>query len=112
MLKATGQSISMSPGTLNFGTVAVGSTSSQQNVLVTNVGTTTVTFTGIAFAGTAAGDYHISENTCGAIIAPGATCSVGAQFIPTRTGTRNAKLNVKNTGGGSPSTVTVTGIGN
>ena len=111
-LKGTGQSISVSPGKLTFGTVAVGSTSSQQNILVTNVGTATVTFNGIAFAGTAAGDYVISENTCGATIAPGATCSIGVQFVPTRTGTRNAQLNVKNTGGGSPSSVSVTGIGN
>jgi hypothetical protein len=111
-LKGTGQSISVSPIKLNFGTVAVGNTSSQQNVSLTNVGTTTVTLSGFAFAGTAASDYLISENTCGATIAPGATCSLGAQFKPTTTGTRNAKLNVKNTGGGSPSIVSVTGVGN
>ena len=111
-LKGTGQSISVSPIKLNFGTVAVGNTSSQQNVSVTNVGTTTVTLTGFAFAGTAASDYLISENTCGATIAPGSTCSLGVEFKPTTTGPRNAKLNVKNTGGGSPSSVSITGIGN
>jgi hypothetical protein len=111
-LKGTGQSISVSPGKLNFGTVAVGNTSSQQSVSVTNVGTTTVTLTGFAFAGTAASDYLISENTCGATIAPGSTCSLGVEFKPTTTGTRNSKLNVKNTGGGSPSSVNITGIGN
>jgi hypothetical protein len=111
-LKGTGQSIMVAPTSLNFGTVAVGHTSSQQNVTVTNVGTTTVTFTGFAFAGGAAGDYLISANGCGATIAPGANCSVGVEFKPTKTGTRNAKLNVKNNGGGSPSSVSVTGVGN
>jgi centrosomal CEP192-like protein/HYDIN/CFA65/VesB family protein len=110
-LKGTGQSIALSPTSLNFGTVAVGNTSSQQNVTVTNVGTTTVTFTGFVFAGAAAGDYLISANTCGATIAAGANCSVGVKFKPTTTGNRNAKLNVKNNGGGSPSTTNVTGAG-
>lgn len=111
-LKGTGQSISLSPASLNFGTVTVGNTSAPKSITVSNVGTTTVTFTGFAFAGGAAGDYLISSNTCGATIAPGANCAVGVSFKPTKTGTRNAKLNVKNNGGGSPSTATLTGVGN
>ncbi|MFY9559139.1 MAG: choice-of-anchor D domain-containing protein [Terriglobales bacterium] len=110
-LSGTGQSITVSPTSLNFGTVAVGNTSSQQDVTVANVGPTTVTFTGFAFAGTAAGDYLISANTCGATIAPGANCSVGVEFKPTTTGKRNAKLNVKNNGGGSPASASLTGTG-
>jgi hypothetical protein len=101
----------VSPTSLNFGTVAVGNTSSQQNVTVTNVGTTVVTFTGFVFAGTSAGDYLISANTCGATIAPGANCSVGLKFKPTTTGKRSAKLNVKNDGGGSPASASLTGTG-
>jgi hypothetical protein len=111
-LKGTGQSLSLSPTSLNFGTVTVGNTSSPKSVTVTNVGTTTVTFTGFVLAGAAAGDYLISSNTCGATIAPGANCAVGVSFKPTKTGTRNAKLNVKNNGGGSPSSATLTGVGN
>jgi hypothetical protein len=111
-LTGVGQSITVSPTSLNFGTIAVGNTSAQQNVTVTNVGTTTVTFTGFVFAGTAAGDYLISANTCGATIAPGANCSVGVEFKPTTTGKRNAKLNVKNNGGGSPASASLTGTGN
>jgi len=110
-LTGVGQSIMLSPTALNFGAVAIGSTSSPQSVTVKNVGPATVTFTGFALAG-AAVDYLISSNTCGSTIAPGATCSVGVEFKPTRTGTRNAKLNVKNNGGGSPSSATLTGVGN
>ncbi len=111
-LKGTGQSIALSPASLNFGTVAVGATSPTQDVTVTNVGTTTVTFTGTAFAGGAAGDYLISANSCASTIAPGANCSMSVEFKPTKKGARNAKLNVKNNGGGSPSSVTVSGVGN
>jgi hypothetical protein len=110
-LKGTGQSITVSPTSLNFGTVAVDNTSSQQNVTVTNVGPAVVTFTGFVFAGVAAGDYLISANTCGGTIAPGANCSVGVKFKPTTTGKRNAKLNVKNNGGGSPASTSLTGTG-
>ncbi|MBI3474254.1 MAG: choice-of-anchor D domain-containing protein [Acidobacteria bacterium] len=111
-LKGTGQSLALSPTALNFGTLTVGNTSSPQDVTVTNVGSTAVTFTGFAFAGGAAGDYLIAGNTCGTTIAPGATCAVSVGFKPTKKGARNAKLNIKNNGGGSPSTATVTGIGN
>jgi len=110
-LKGAGQSITVSPTSLNFGTVAVGNTSSQQNVTVTNVSSATVSFTGFVFAGAAAGDYLISANTCGATIAPGANCSVGVKFKPTTTGKRNAKLNVQNNGGGSPASASLTGTG-
>jgi hypothetical protein len=111
-LKGTGQSIAVAPTSLNFGTVALGNTSSPQDVIVTNVGTTTVTFTGIAFAGGGAGDYLISSNTCGATVAPGIQCSISVEFKPIKKGNRNANLNVKNNGGGSPSSVSVTGVGN
>ncbi len=110
-LKGTGQSIVLSPTSLNFGTVAVGNTSPEQIVTVTNLNSITVTITSIAFAGTAAGDYLISSNTCGATIAGGASCSVGVEFKPTATGKRNAKLNVNNDGGGSPASASLKGIG-
>jgi hypothetical protein len=111
-LSGTGQSVVVSPTSLNFGTVAVGNTSSEQVVTVTNLNSITVTITSIAFAGTAAGDYLISSNTCGATIAGGASCSVGVEFKPITTGKRAAKLNVKNNGGGSPATTSLTGTGN
>jgi hypothetical protein len=110
-LSGTGQSVVVSPTSLNFGTVAVGNTSSEQIVTVTNLNSITVTITSIAFAGTAAGDYLISSNTCGATIAGGASCSVGVEFKPITTGKRAAKLNVKNNGGGSPASTSLTGTG-
>jgi len=110
-LSGTGQSVVVSPTSLNFGTVAVGNTSSEQIVTVTNLNSITVTFTGIVLAGTAAGDYLISSNTCGATIAGGASCSVGVEFKPITTGKRAAKLNVKNNGGGSPAATSLAGTG-
>jgi hypothetical protein len=111
-LSGTGESISLSPTALTFGTVVVGVTSASKSITVSNVGTTTVTFTGFSLAGTAAGDYLITANSCGATLAPAASCSVGIAFRPTVHGTRGARLNVLNDGGGSPAVTTLTGFGN
>jgi centrosomal CEP192-like protein len=111
-LSGTGESISLSPKALNFGTIHVGVTSTAQSIAVSNVGPTTVTFSGFALAGTAAADYLINPTNCPAMIAPGATCTVKVAFKPTITGTRKAMLNVKNNGGGSPATASLTGVGN
>ena len=110
-LKGVGQSIVLAPSSLDFGSATVGVTSLPQSITVSNLGATTVTFTGIALAGAAAADYQISANTCGPTIAPGDNCSVSISFTPTKTGKRNTKLNVKNNGGGSPSSATLTGTG-
>jgi hypothetical protein len=110
-LTGTGTQISLSPVSLNFGTVAVGTTSAAKAVTVTNVGTTTVTFTGFSFAGTNPGDYQISSNTCGSSLAGGGSCTVSLRFKPTATGTRKAILRVADNGGGSPQTASLTGVG-
>jgi len=109
-LTGTGESISLSPSALNFGAVAVGVTSASQAITARNVGPSTVTFTGFALTGTATGDYLITANSCGATIAPAGSCTVRIAFKPTTTGTRNARLNIKNNGG-STAVATLTGSG-
>jgi hypothetical protein len=68
-----------------------------------------VNLTGFSIGGTA-GDYAISGNTCGTSLAAGTNCSLNVSFNPTKTGTRNAKLNVANHGGGTAA-ATLTGTG-
>ncbi|HKB97381.1 MAG TPA: choice-of-anchor D domain-containing protein [Terriglobales bacterium] len=110
-LTGVGVSIVVNPTALNYATITVGQTSSPQSITVSNVGPAIVTFSGFTLSGTAPADYSITANTCGATIAPGANCSVSVVFKPTVTGKRNAKFNVMNNGGGSPSSATLTGIG-
>ena len=110
-LTGTGTQISLSPVSLNFGTVTVGTTSVAKSVTVTNVGTTPVTFSGISIAGTNPGDYQISANTCGTSLAAGGSCTVGLRFKPTAVGTRKATLRVADNGGGSPQTASLIGVG-
>jgi hypothetical protein len=110
-LTGTGTQISLSPVSLNFGTVAVSTTSAAKSVTVTNVGTTAVTFTGFSIGGTNPGDYLLSGKTCGTSLAGGGSCTVSLQFKPTATGTRKGVLRVADNGGGSPQTASLTGVG-
>lgn len=110
-LTGTGTQISLSPVSLSFGTVAVGTTSAAKSVTVTDVGTTPVTFSGFSIAGTNPGDYQISANTCGTSLAAGGSCTVGVVFKPTAVGTRKAILRAADNGGGSPQTASLTGVG-
>ncbi len=110
-LTGTGTQISLSPVSLNFGTVAVGAPSAAKSVTVTNVGTTTVTFTGFSIAGTNPGDYLVSGKTCGTSLAGGGSCTVSLRFKPTATGTRKAIVRVADNGGGSPQSASLTGVG-
>jgi Abnormal spindle-like microcephaly-assoc'd, ASPM-SPD-2-Hydin len=110
-LTGTGTQIALSPTSINFGTVGVGTTSAASTVTVKNVGTTTVTFTGFSIGGTNPGDYLIASKTCGSTLAGAATCTVSVQFKPTITGTRKATLRVADNGGGSPQTSALTGVG-
>jgi Abnormal spindle-like microcephaly-assoc'd, ASPM-SPD-2-Hydin len=110
-LVGTGTQIALSPVSFNFNTLTVGQTSLPKVFTVTNVGTTVVTFSGFSIGGTNPGDYLITNNTCGASLAGGASCSVSVAFKPTVTGTRKATLKVADNGGGSPQTASLTGIG-
>jgi len=110
-LTGTGTQISLSPVSLNFGTVAVGTASPAKSVIVTNVGTTPVTLTAISVAGTNPGDYQISASTCSTSLVAGGGCAVSVRFKPTAVGTRKATLSMIDNGGGSPQTASLNGVG-
>ncbi|MFG1807425.1 discoidin domain-containing protein [Streptomyces sp. NPDC049040] len=75
--------------TLSFETDAVGNTSDPQTVTLTNPTSRPVRIASISITGV----YALS-GTCGAFLAPGATCSVDIRFVPTRRGDRNGSLTV------------------
>jgi Abnormal spindle-like microcephaly-assoc'd, ASPM-SPD-2-Hydin len=108
-LTGMGMSIALSPSALNFGTEPVGQTSAPQTVTVSNVSNASVNLTGFSI-GVIPADYTISANACGGSLAAGTNCSLNVSFNPTKTGVRNAKLNVANNGGGT-ATATLTGTG-
>jgi hypothetical protein len=109
-LTGVGTTAKLAPASLNFGSVAVGTTSAAKIITLTNIGTTALTITGIAITGAAAGDFS-QTHTCGASLGVGASCTINVQFKPTVTGNRSAAVRVTDNAAGSPQQVPVSGKG-
>jgi HYDIN/CFA65/VesB-like, Ig-like domain/Protein of unknown function (DUF1573)/Beta-propeller repeat/Abnormal spindle-like microcephaly-assoc'd, ASPM-SPD-2-Hydin len=98
-LNGTGQApqITLSPTSLQYPGAPIGTPSAGQAVTVTNSGTAAMTISGIQ----ATGDFA-QTNTCGASLAPSATCTVMVTFNPqaagARTGTLTLAGNTQNSG--------------
>jgi hypothetical protein len=90
---AAGGPVFSASNPLTFDFVAVGSTSAQKNVTVTNTGDAALTFGAVDLSGRDSADYAIVANGCaGRSLAPRATCSVGVTFSPKTAGTRVTNL--------------------
>jgi len=109
-VSGTGTAMEISPGSLNFGTVKVGTTSGSLPVSVTNVSASSVTFNSAGFSGSDSTDFK-QTNNCAPAIAAGATCTISVTFTPGATGPRSASLNIYDGGGASPQTVALSGTG-
>ncbi len=104
------QTVVISPSSVNFGNVGIGSSSSSQNFTVTNDTSNSVTISGISFTGTNAADFS-QTNTCSSALATGGTCTVSVTFTPGATGSRTATLSITDNAPGSPHTAAVSGTG-
>lgn len=111
-LSGTGTAVSLTPSSLNFGTVNVGTTTASQTITVKNVAPSgNLKLTNISLTGTNASDYRITSNNCPTSLAAGATCMVSVDFTPSATGTRTASVQFTDNGGGSPQLEPLTGVG-
>lgn len=99
--------VTASPGTLQFGSVAVNSTSASQAVTLTNSGTASSTVS----TPTVSGDYFLSANTCAAAVAAGGSCTVSVAFQPHAEGVRSGTLTLTDTSGTRTVTLDGTGVG-
>lgn len=100
----------ISPVQINFGMVAVGSSSSPQPVTLTNNGGGTLIISSITFSATNAGDFS-QTNNCGGSVASQGTCTINVTFTPSADGTRQAFMNVNDNSDPSPQQVSLSGDG-
>lgn len=100
----------LSPGSLNFGSQAVGVASNPLPVTLSNNQAATLNITSINFTGTNSGDFSQSNN-CGSSLAPNENCTINVTFTPGGSGARSAVLNVNDNSGNSPQTASITGSG-
>ena len=104
--------LTLSTFSLTFASQNLATTSASQPAALTNNGTTSRSISTVTIAGTNAGDFAKSADTCtGANVAPHGTCTVSVTFTPSATGTRTASLNFTDTASNSPQTVSLTGTG-
>jgi len=95
------------PNTVNFFTVAVGTTSATKTITLKNHLSVGLTFTGM----TTSPGFAIASSTCGASIGAKATCTINVTFSPLAAGSVTGALTVSDTAATSPQTVTLKGVG-
>lgn len=108
-LNGKGTFVQLTPSSLSFGNVAVGSTSSK-SVTLSNTGRTGLTIQQVKFTGANMGDFT-QTNTCGTSVPAGGTCSLTVTFKPAAKGARSASLSISDSGGASPQLAPLTGTG-
>lgn len=111
---ATGKisTLTLTPQTLSFGSIDIGSATAAQTVTLQSDGTTTISIGAVAIAGTDPADFSISSNTCGSSLPGSSNCSIGILFKPSAAGPRTATLTISDSASGSPHQVTLSGSGN
>ena len=107
---ASGPVVSLSTSSLSFGNQPVGTTSTPQNVTLTNTGDSALSIAGIGIMGTNPGDFA-QTNNCGTSVAAGASCTFTVTFTPTASGNRSATINITDNAAGSPQQVSLAGTG-
>ncbi|HXM54372.1 MAG TPA: choice-of-anchor D domain-containing protein [Candidatus Dormibacteraeota bacterium] len=101
-----------STGSLDFGSVRVGRTSTAMTVTVTNDGNAALHIGALSLHGVNPGDFAIRRTTCtNATLQVGGTCTVQLTFKPTATGGRSGTLFIASDDPSSPTGVSLTGTG-
>ena len=102
--------VTLTPASLNFGTVATGVTSAVKTVTLKNSGKAALTITSIAITGADTSDFP-ETTTCTSPLAAGATCLIKVQFKPSAVGARSADVSITDNAAGSPQQVPLSGTG-
>jgi hypothetical protein len=117
-LTGIGTAVSLTPSTLNFGTVAVSgkvtssaATLTNLGIVAVNISTTTVTGTNGSYGGLVTTNFSLQSSTCGSALSPGASCSFTIAFSPMIAGSLSGQLLVYDDQGDSPQWITLTGTG-
>ena len=111
-----GAAVTLTPSSLKFGKVLVGTAVGKKKVTVTNSGNATLNITNIAVTGDFAlvpvkQTKKITPCVNGSAVAPGASCQIKVSFTPTQTGARTGAVTFTDNAPNSPQSVSLTGTG-
>jgi hypothetical protein len=97
--------VSLTPSALTFPATGVGLVSAAQPLTLTNNGGLPLTLA----APTLAANFTLAANSCGATLAPNATCTLQIAFTPTTPGPLTGTLTLTDNAPNSPQTVNLAG---
>jgi sugar lactone lactonase YvrE len=101
--------VTLSPGSLTFGTQAVNTSSAGQTVTLANAGAVSLSITSISVSANFG-----QTNNCGSSVAADGSCTINVTFAPTAVGALEGTLNITDNSGsvaGSTQTVALSGTG-
>jgi|GEM_PF-426534 len=112
-LSATGAALAVTPDPLHFFSQNLNTTSTAQDLVLTNTGPvdSTLTINSIVIGGTHAGDFAFSGPGLPQTLAGGSSLNVPFTFTPTAVGLRSAIIVIDHSGSTSPDTISLTGEG-
>ncbi|HQZ61033.1 MAG TPA: choice-of-anchor D domain-containing protein [Dokdonella sp.] len=102
--------LAVSPTSINFGSIAVGSSSAAQTVTLSNTGGSPLQVTAITAA---TAPFASSGGSCGAVpfaLAAGASCTLDYMFSPTASGPASQNLTVTSNAGNGAIALSGTGV--
>jgi len=94
---ATPANLQATPGSVAFGNVIVGSSSSAQAISIRNLGTTGAT--SVTFTNSNSARFVISGQSCSTLLAGGATCGFNLTYTPSAVASDSGSITVGYTGG-------------
>ncbi|WP_337873178.1 choice-of-anchor D domain-containing protein [Ignavibacterium sp.] len=103
-----GPQLTLSPPSLNFGPVAVGSSSAAQTVTVSNTGTANLTISNISSDNA---QFTFTSAALPIVLSAGGSTTVNVVFSPTSLGNQSGNIIFTHDAPGSPTSLPVQGIG-
>jgi hypothetical protein len=99
--QVNGPQVMLTPSSMNFGNVHLGSMVSQ-TVMVQNTGNASLTITGVSLTGKGNNTEYRMKNHCPATLLAGKSCEVDVFFTANQIGSRSNTLSVTDNAPGSP----------
>jgi len=102
--------VQISPGSINFGALPVGTKSPPQFLTLLNNGNAPLAISNVTLTGTPASSFTIT-NGCGTTLASGSTCQIQLTLLPNAPGQATASLSIADNAPNSPQSVAISGTG-
>lgn len=109
-ISSTAPKIALSPATLSFGSVNVGSTSAVQKLTLSNSGNAEFSVGTVRASGADSFDFQVKSG-CSSKLAAGSSCDITVTFNPKTPGEKSASVVIAGQALGSPATARLSGTG-